>query len=61
MFAIVQIQMADLTMQITRPDIVIEPDTTKYTLFDFLKGKELIEIGYQTAVKSFQKYVSKNY
>ena len=58
MFVIVQIQMADLTMQIARPDILIEPDTTQYTLFDFLKGKELIEIGYQAAIKSFQQYLS---
>ena len=54
MFAIVQIQMADLTMQIATPDVLIEPDTTKYTLFDFLKGKELIEIGYQSAIESFK-------
>lgn len=58
MFAIVQIQMADLTIQLAKPDILIEPDTTQYTLFDFLKGNELIEIGYRSAVESFEKYLS---
>lgn len=58
MFVIVQIQMADLTMQIARPDILIEPDTTRYSTFDFLKGKELIEIGYRSAFESFKKYLS---
>jgi len=58
MFAIVQIQMADLTIQLAKPDILIEPDTTQYTLFDFLKGNELIEIGYRSAMESFKKYLS---
>ena len=58
MFVIVQIQMADLTMQIVKPDILIEPDTTQYTTFDFLKGKELIEIGYRSAIESFKKHLS---
>ena len=59
MFSIVQIQMADLTMQIAKPDVLIEPDTTKYTLFDFLKGKELIEIGYQAAIEAINNIQSK--
>lgn len=53
MFAIVQIQMAHLTLKMAQPDILIQPDTTKYSLFDFMKGKELIEIGYRAAAKAF--------
>lgn len=60
MFAIVQIQMAHLTLKMAQPDIVIEPDTTKYSLFDFIKGKELIEIGYQAAVEALNDYPSDN-
>ena len=60
MFAIVQIQMAHLTLKMAQPDIVIEPDTTKYSLFDFIKGKELIEIGYQAAIEVLNDYPSEN-
>ncbi len=55
MLAIVQIQMSQLTMRIVKPDILIEPDTSRYTLYDFHKGKELIDIGYQAASEALQK------
>ncbi len=56
MLLIVQVQMAKLTMRIVKPDIVISPDTKEYYLFDFHKGKELIEIGYQTAKAKLNEY-----
>lgn len=49
MFIIVQVQISDLTMQLAKPDILIEPDTGDFKVFDFSKAKELIEIGYSTA------------
>jgi len=52
---IVQVQMSNLTLRIAKPDILIEPDTTAYNLFDFQKGKELIEIGYKCAMEELNK------
>lgn len=49
MFIIVQVQISDLTMQIAKPDILIEPDTGEFKVFEFSKAKELIEVGYKTA------------
>ena len=49
MFIIVQVQMAALTLKNAKPDILIEPETSNYKIFDFQKAKELIDIGYQTA------------
>ncbi|MDR3626888.1 MAG: patatin-like phospholipase family protein [Ignavibacteriaceae bacterium] len=49
MFIIVQVQISDLTMQVAKPDILIEPDTGEFKVFEFSKAKELIEIGYVTA------------
>ena len=56
MFIIVQNQMADLTMQISKPDVLIEPDTSAFSIYDFHKAEELIEIGYKTANKVLEKY-----
>lgn len=55
MFFIVQVQISKLTMRIGKPDILLEPDTSKYNLFDFQKGKELIDIGYECAMKELNK------
>ena len=55
MLFIVQVQMSKLTIRIGKPDILIEPDTTAYNLFDFQKGKELIEIGYKCAMEELNK------
>ncbi len=54
MLLIVQVQMAKLTMRIVKPDILIDPNTDKYTLFDFQKGKELIDIGYKCAMEELK-------
>lgn len=53
MFIIVQVQIGNLNMQLAKPDILIEPDTSNYKSFDFSKAKELIEIGYLTAKETF--------
>jgi len=58
MLLIVQVQMAKLTMRIVEPDILIEPDTIAYNLFDFQKGRELIDIGYKCAIEELDKYPS---
>jgi len=55
MLITVQVQMAKLTMRIVKPDILIEPDTSGYNLFDFQKGKELIDIGYKCAMDELNK------
>lgn len=49
MYIIVQVQIGDLNMQLAKPDILIEPDTSDFKTFDFIKAKELIEIGYLAA------------
>ncbi len=55
MFIIVQVQVGYLNMQLAKPDILIEPDTSEYKVFDFSKAKELIEIGYQSAKGVLQR------
>jgi predicted acylesterase/phospholipase RssA len=47
--------MAKLTMRVVKPDILIQPETSSYTLFDFSKGKELIDIGYKCAMEELNK------
>jgi NTE family protein len=56
MFIIVQDQMANLTMQLTKPEILIEPDTSAYNVYDFHKAKELIDIGYRAGHASLKKH-----
>ena len=58
MFIIVQVQMAALTLKNAKPDILIEPDTSNFKIFDFQKSKELIDIGYQTATSVLENYFS---
>ncbi|MFA3782884.1 patatin-like phospholipase family protein [Melioribacteraceae bacterium 4301-Me] len=56
MFIIVQVQISDLTMQIAKPDILIEPNTSDFKVFEFSKAKELIEVGYSTAKKQLKNF-----
>jgi NTE family protein len=49
MYIIVQVQIGNLNMQLAKPDVLIEPDTSDFKVFDFSKAKELIEIGYLAA------------
>jgi NTE family protein len=49
MYIIVQVQIGDLNMQLAKPDVLIEPDASDFKTFDFIKAKELIEIGYLAA------------
>ncbi len=50
--------MAALTLKNAKPDILIEPDTSNFKIFDFQKSKELIDIGYQTANSVLENYSS---
>lgn len=54
MFIIAQDNIKELKMQITKPDILIEPDAEDFKSFDFSKAKELIEIGYSTAKRELK-------
>ncbi|TDJ54770.1 MAG: hypothetical protein E2O46_03900 [Ignavibacteria bacterium] len=58
MFIIVQVQMVALTLKNAKPDILIEPDTSNFKIFDFQKSKKLIDIGYQTANSVLENYFS---
>jgi NTE family protein len=53
---VVQIQISDLTMQIAKPDVLIEPDTGDFKAFEFSKAKELIEVGYKTAKEQLKNF-----
>ncbi len=46
---ITQTRIIELTMKLYKPDIYIEPDVAEFSLFDFHKGKEIIERGYIAA------------
>jgi NTE family protein len=59
MFIIVQVQIAALTLKNYKPDILIEPDTSNFKIFDFQKSEELIDIGYQTAISILDSYSNK--
>jgi NTE family protein len=54
MYIIVQVQIGDLNMQLAKPDVLIEPDASDFKTFDFIKAKELIEIGYLTAKEKLE-------
>jgi len=58
MFIIVQAQMAALTLKNAKPDIIIEPETSSFKIFDFQKAEEIIKIGYQTASSVLDSYLS---
>lgn len=55
-FVIVQVQMAALTLKNAKPDILIEPETSNFKIFDFQKAEELIDIGYQAANSVLDDY-----
>ena len=50
---ITQRKLARLTIELYRPDILIEPDIPFAGFFDFYKAKEIIDIGYKAAQKAF--------
>jgi NTE family protein len=56
MLIIIQVQVGDLSLQINRPDILIEPDTSGFKAFDFNKAKELIEVGYIASMKQLENF-----
>ena len=50
---ITQRKLARLSIELYRPDILIEPDIPFAGFFDFYKAKEIIDIGYKAAQKAF--------
>lgn len=50
---ITQRKLAQLTIELYRPDILIEPDIPFAGFFDFYKAREIIDIGYKSAHDAF--------
>ncbi len=48
---IAQDVIAQLQIELYKPDLVIEPDTRSINLYEFYRGKDAIEIGYKEAMK----------
>lgn len=56
MYLIAQTQISDLTMQSAKPDVIIEPDTSNFKASGFNKAKDLIEIGYSSAMRELENF-----
>jgi len=55
---ITQRKLARLSIELYRPDVLIEPDIPFAGFFDFYKASEIIDIGYKTAQDAFyDKYL----
>jgi len=50
---ITQRKLARLSIELYKPDILIEPDIPFAGFFDFYKAKEITDIGYKAAQKAF--------
>ena len=48
---IAQDVIAQLQLELYKPDLIIEPDTRNINLYEFYRGKDAIEIGYKEAMK----------
>lgn len=48
---IAQDVIAQLQIDLYKPDLVIEPDTREINLYEFYRGEDAIEIGYNEAMK----------
>ena len=48
---IAQDAIAQLQIELYKPDLVIEPDTRNINLYEFYRGKDAIEIGYKETMK----------
>jgi NTE family protein len=48
---IAQDAIAQLQIELYKPDLVIEPDTRCINLYEFYRGQDAIEIGYKEAMK----------
>ncbi len=59
MFVITQERMSSLIIKISKPDILIEPETAEFNTLDFHKSKELIEIGYKTTISKLSDSILK--
>ena len=53
---IAQEKLIELSIDLYKPDVLIEPDVSDINMFNFYKAKEIIEIGYNSA----QKIILKN-
>lgn len=52
---VVQMQINDLRFQLAKPDLLIQPDVSKFKSFEFSKAKEIIEVGYKFAKEELKK------
>ena len=49
-------QNAILMAQLTKPDILVDIQMSRYTTFDFDKSEKLIAIGRQKTLQAISKY-----
>ncbi len=54
---IMENRIAEYRISIDKPDYVLRPPVGHYNTFDFLKSREIIEIGYNTAKSVLEKEV----
>jgi len=46
---IVQEKLIELSIELYKPDVLIEPEVGNFSMFDFYKAEEIIENGYKAA------------
>ncbi len=46
---ITQERLIELSVELYKPNFLIEPEVSDFTIFDFYKAEEIIEIGYKSA------------
>lgn len=52
---IAQDVIAQLQIELYKPDLVIEPGTRSISLYEFYRGEEAIDIGYKAAVEALEE------
>ena len=52
---IAQERLIELSLELFKPDVLIEPDVGDINMFNFYKAKEIIEKGYKSAHAAFNK------
>ena len=52
---IAQYVIANLQIELYKPDLVIEPDTRSISQYEFYRGREAIDIGYRAAVEALER------
>lgn len=51
-----QARIAQFQIDLSKPDMVIEPDTREVSSWDFWNGKEAIDLGYKAATEALQEF-----